>query len=183
MLAEEMDSGDILAVEQLKLTGKETAESLSETAAVKAAEMLPDVLIKIAKGALDKFPQNHNEADYCKLISKEDGFIDWNCSAVEIEAKIRAFYPWPLCRTIHNGKELIILKADVFSEPAHTSTAGSDTPKSSGQVLGIDKKDGILIQTGEGILAVKELQYQNKKPQMWREFINGARDFAGSRLG
>jgi methionyl-tRNA formyltransferase len=48
--------------------------------------------------------------------------------------------------------------------------------------LGIDQKYGILIQTGEGILAVTQLQYQAKKALFWRDFLNGARDFIGAQL-
>ena len=185
-LLKEMDSGDILAQEQLQLNGKETNGSLSEIAAVKAAEMLPDIIKKINNcvSGNDNIdfgkPQNHNEATYCKLISKEDGFIDWCESAVNIEAKIRAFNPWPLCRTIHDGRELILLKADVLSENEPV-----DLPQNKnlpGMVLGSNKNNGILIQTGDGILAVTELQYQAKKALFWRDFLNGARDFAGSQL-
>ncbi|MCL2185814.1 MAG: methionyl-tRNA formyltransferase [Treponema sp.] len=177
-LALQMDKGAILAQEKLQLTGKETAGSLSEIAAAKAAVMLPSVLIKIADGKLlqEAQEQNDSEAVYCSLISKEDGIIDWNKSAPEIEAKIRAYDPSPFCRTIHNGRELIILKADIFK----TSEKSQNNP---GQVLGIDKIHGILIQTGDGILAVTQLQYQAKKALFWRDFLNGARDFSGSLLG
>jgi len=174
-LAEEMDSGDILKQEELNLTGKETTESLSQTAAEKAALMLPDVLKKIKSGGIKKIPQSETgiKVSYCSLISRENGVIDWNMKAVEIEAKIRAFTPWPLCRTIHNGRELLILKADVLPG----SACGSP-----GQVLGIDQKYGIMVQTGEGILAVSQLQYQAKKALFWRDFLNGVRDFTGSYL-
>jgi len=174
-LAREMDSGDILAVEQLQLTGRETALSLSETVSEKAAKMLPDLLKKISSGSVEKKPQNHSEASYCKLFSKEDSFINWNKSALEIDAAIRAFTPWPLCRTIHKGKELIILKAETGQ--SHSVPQGKP-----GQVLGTDKEHGILIQTGDGILSVTELQYQQKKALFWRDFLNGARDFTGSQL-
>ncbi|MCL2804660.1 MAG: methionyl-tRNA formyltransferase [Treponema sp.] len=172
-LALEMDCGDILMQEQFELTGKETSDSLSEIAGIKAAQMLPELLKK--RGGFSGREQNHSEATYCSLITKEDGVINWNCSAPEIEAKIRAFTPWPLCRTIHNGRELIILKADVFNEP--------EMVKSPGEVLGTDKNHGILIQTGKGILAATHLQYQAKKALFWRDFLNGARDFTGSQLG
>jgi hypothetical protein len=58
--------------------------------------------------------------------------------------------------------------------------AGS--PASPGWVLGIDKKSGILIQTGDGVLAVSMLQYQSRKALSWRDFLNGSRDFIGSCL-
>jgi len=175
-LAQEMDSGDILAVERLRLTGGETTGSLSETVSKRAALMLPAVLDKIAAGERG-VPQDHSKASVCSMISKDDAFVDWNKSALEIEAKIRAFDPWPLCRTIHDKKELIILKASVCRD---ADGRGTGEP---GLVLGIDKQDGILIQTGEGILAVGELQYQAKKALFWKDFLNGARNFTGSILG
>ena len=175
MLAAEMDRGDILAAEKIELSGRETAGSLSELAAQKAALLLVSVLTQIKDGTAVKTAQNHEEAVYCKLISRDDGLIDWSLSAAQIEAKIRAFDPWPLCRTIHKGRELYILKADIFK--------GQIQEKSSGQVLGIDKENGILIQTGDGILSVTQLQYQAKKALAWRDFLNGARDFIGSQLG
>jgi len=49
--------------------------------------------------------------------------------------------------------------------------------------MGIDKQAGILVQTGEGILSVAELQYQGKKALFWRDFLNGARDFLNAQLG
>lgn len=173
-LAREMDSGDILAAEYLQLTGAETTESLSGVVSKKAALMLPSVLEKITKGEQGT-AQDHSKASYCSIISRNDGLIDWEKqSAAEIEARIRAFTPWPLCRTIHNGRELFILKAVVFNEKSDQGVPG--------QVLGIDK-NGILIQAGSGILAVTELQYQAKKALYFPDFLNGARDFEGSILG
>ena len=174
-LAPEMDQGDILAAEKIELSGRETAGSLGELAAQKAAQMFIDVLMKIKDGTVKKTAQNHEEAVYCKLIARNDGIIDWSSSAAQIEAKIRAFDPWPLCRTIHKGRELYILKADIFK--------GQVQKKKPARVLGIDKENGILIQTGDGILSVSQLQYQAKKALFWRDFLNGARDFLNSQLG
>jgi len=174
-LALEMDQGDILAVEKIELSGRETAGSLGELAAQKAARLLIQVLTKIKDGTVTKTAQNHEEASYCKLITRDDCLIDWTLSAAQIEAEIRAFDQGPLCRTIHKGRELYILKADIFKGQAEKNNPG--------QVLGIDKENGILIQTGDGILSVTQLQYQAKKALFWRDFLNGARDFLGSRLG
>jgi len=174
-LEKEMDSGDILAQEQLQLTGTERAGTLSETVAQKAAAMLPGVLKGIAAATIRPQAQNHSEASYCSLVTSADGFIDWMKSSCEIEARIRAFDPWPLCRTIHKGRELLVLRSAVVKNENSSAVPGL--------VLGIDKQHGILIQTGEGILAVTELQYQAKKALVWRDFLNGARDFVNSKLG
>ena len=175
-LTQEIDSGDILAARQLQLTGRETTGSLSEIAGEQAALILPEALEKIKAGEKGVM-QDRGGVSYCPLISKDDGIINWKAGALEIEAKIRAYDPWPLARTIHKGRDLFILKADVFKNEA-------GYPKGeSGVVLGIDKQNGILVQTGDGILAVTHLQYSGKKALFWQDFINGARDFPGSILG
>ncbi|MDR2921759.1 MAG: methionyl-tRNA formyltransferase, partial [Treponema sp.] len=108
-LAPQMDSGDIIAQERVPLAGRETTASLGALMAHKAAELLPAVLHDIEAGRAQAVPQNHSEATYCSLIAGEDGLIDWNKSAAEIDARIRAFDPWPLCWTMHEGLRLFIL--------------------------------------------------------------------------
>ncbi|MDR2370574.1 MAG: methionyl-tRNA formyltransferase [Treponema sp.] len=177
-LAAEMDSGDILAQEAFPLDGRETSESLGAAAAEKAAALLPSVLEGLAGGALHGRPQNHGEASYCSLISREDGVIDWNAGAAEIDARIRAFTPWPLCRTRFGGHELYIREA----RPLENRPDG--IPRAEpGTVLGIDKGAGILVQTGDGVLAARVLQLEARKALDWRAFLNGVRNFTGSRLG
>jgi methionyl-tRNA formyltransferase len=180
-LANEMDSGDILAQEQVQLTGRETSGTLSEIMAQKACTLLPQVLAQIASGANSPRPQDHGKASYCSLVSREEALIDWRRSAVEIDAAVRAYNPWPLARTVHKGKDLFIINASVYSYGKQD--AKIERGETPGVVLGIDKQAGILVQTGEGVLAVTELQYQAKKALEWKAFMNGARDFAGSKLG
>jgi methionyl-tRNA formyltransferase len=175
-LADEMDCGDILAREEVPLTGRETAGALSEIMAQKARALLPQVLAQIASGAARPRPQDHDKASYCSLVSREDALIGWQRSAAEIDAAVRAYNPWPLARTVHKGKDLYIIRASVCGYDGKAREA-------PGSVLGIDKQAGILVQTGDGVLAVTELQYQAKKAHGWKAFMNGARDFAGSKLG
>jgi methionyl-tRNA formyltransferase len=174
-LALEMDAGDILAQERIPLGGRETTLSLSVIAAAKGAELLLRVVREIALDKAAGRRQNNDEASYCGLIRSEDGLIDWSQGAVDIDAKIRAYTPWPLCRTVH-GKEILYI---LEGEPLGAGTPAETVP---GAVLGIDKNSGILVQTGDGILAVRRLQYAAKKALVWRDFLNGARDFIGSRL-
>jgi methionyl-tRNA formyltransferase len=175
-LAVEMDAGDILAQETVPLNGRETTASLSKTMAKKAAEMLTATLRGIAAGTLRGKPQDHGAATYCSLFEKKDGLIDWSLSAVEIEARIRAFDPWPLSWTTHGDNQLFILKAEALEDDDLSLI-------NPGWVLGKDEKKGILIQTRKGILAVSELKYRTKKAMDWKDFLNGARNFLDARLG
>jgi methionyl-tRNA formyltransferase len=180
-IAPETDTGNILASTEIPLSGRETTASLSERAGEAAALLLSETLrglvTALANG--EDFPEGRpqeGKPSYCSLITKDSGIIDWNRSAGEIDAMIRAYTPWPLARTGHNGQILFILEAAPF-----TGAEAGDT-LDVGRVLGTDKKNGILIQTGGGILAVTRLQYQARKALPWQAFLNGARDFIGARL-
>ena len=52
-----------------------------------------------------------------------------------------------------------------------------------GTLLGLDKSRGIMVQTTDGLLALRRLQLQQKKALPYREFANGMRDLAGTLLG
>jgi methionyl-tRNA formyltransferase len=180
-LAPEMDAGDVLAREIFPLTGRETAASLSGIAARKSAALLTGLIRKIAAGEVTGTPQNHAEAVYCRLLKKEDGRIDWSAGVLEIDARIRAFTPWPLSLTRHGEADLYILEGRPWDGPGAANPAGTGT-EPPGTVLGVDKGRGILVQTGNGIYAAERLQYRTKKALDWRSFLNGAPGFIGSRL-
>ncbi|MFP3089918.1 methionyl-tRNA formyltransferase [Treponema sp. TIM-1] len=175
-LAAEMDAGDILVQEAFPLTGRETTGELSEAAGVRGAALVRSLLSGLSQGLPPGKSQNHGEATYCGLIKKEDGRIDWTLNALLIDARIRAYTPWPLSFTIHEGRELYILRGRPYEGPCR------EPAPPPGTVLGIDKQAGILIQTGDGIFVAEALQYAAKKALDWRTFINGARDFIGSQL-
>jgi len=174
LLAAEMDAGDIIAEASLELSARETTQSLSEVSAIAAAHLLRELLEWNFDSWAPAARPQEGEAVYCREIKKEDGLIDWNKSAAKIDAQIRAYTPWPLSFT-HRGKDtLIILEAEPLEAPPEMVP---------GTVLGVDKSRGLLIQTGDGILAVSRLQWRTKKALDWKAFCNGERDFIGVRLG
>jgi methionyl-tRNA formyltransferase len=177
-LAREMDAGDILLQERFPLSGGETTASLSEYTARRSAALLPRVLRGILTGDLRARPQRAEEASFCSLLSKEEGRIDWSLSAVEIDARIRAFNPWPLSWTMHGETVCYILEGRPWEGEGGPPSGGA----LPGGVLGTDKRAGILIQTGDGVYAASRLQYQMKKALDWKDFLNGARGFTGARL-
>ena len=169
-----MDEGDILAQTVVELNGTETAESLLNYSAEEGAKLILDVIKRTsAEGKLPAGTPQSGEASYTGIIKKEDGRINWNDSAESIEAKIRAYYPEPGCWCMENGNSLRILEAKLYSD---------DKEAAAGTVLEFSKSDGILIKTGDGILAVRKLQRQGKNAMDYKSFMNGARNFIGTVL-
>jgi len=183
-IALELDSGDILLQESFPLTQHESADDLAERSALMGAEMIRKVLAKIEQGKVQSKPQDPDMATYCRRMRKEDGHINWRLPAAMIERMVRAYNPWPKAYSYWNGTQLSILKSCVRLTGNDIGDPGIDTAKSRpGEVLGVDRKNGILIQTGEGLLCAEQLQLQGKKVLFWKDFLNGNRDLIGSQLG
>jgi methionyl-tRNA formyltransferase len=176
-LAPKMDAGDILGTRSLSLGGRETTGSLSPILADLGAALLPVTLRELVQDRIRPVAQDESKASYCRLVSKEDGRIDWNTDAAVIERMIRAYDPWPRAFTSWGGRRLNLLAGGVYPERVDT------TGKRQGLVLDIDNRYGILVNTGGGVLYVSRLQLQAKKPLDWRSFLNGQKDFIGAQLG
>ncbi len=179
-LALEMDAGDILARREIPLDGTETSASLTERAAEIGAELLVQTLNAIEAGNQQAEAQEHDRASYCGLVRKQDGLLNWDRSALELDRVVRAFHPWPGAFTTFDGKELKLHETAVPTELDHSETMASAQP---GQVLGVDNRHGILVQTGDGVLALRRLQLPGRKALDWATFLNGTPNFLGSVLG
>jgi methionyl-tRNA formyltransferase len=177
IMDQELDHGPILAKSKIqilnsKITYKELSEQLSDT----GAELLIKNLFDYIEEKVIPEEQDHSQATFCKLIKKEDGKIDWNKSAREIDCQIRAFQEWPESHTIFDNKILKILEAD-FKNPS-TALGAS---KKNGEVF-LDEDKQLCVQTGNSILILKTLQLEGKKPTSAKEFLNGHKDIIGTIL-
>ena len=175
-IAQEMDTGDILLQKDLQLTGTENSVEVLDTLTSFGAEMILQVLSDIENSCENAISQNNEEASYCSIMQKEDGEIDWNDSALNIHAKIRAFYGWPTAFTGLDGTIVTIHKAAIYNS---IGTVFENDSNIEGTIIGVDKKEGILIKTGNGILAVQNLQKQSKKAMNFKDFINGIKNIQG----
>ncbi len=175
----EMDAGDIIRQTPYLLDGTETTASLTETIAQAAAPELVWAVKDILGGREKRVPQDDSKATYCRIIGKKDGLMNWAMNAGQLEKMVRAYIPWPKCRTTLKSEPLVILESSVLPETAWES----DEPATPGTILGVDKSRGILIQTGNGILAVTRLQMASRKPLDFSSFLNGVKLENGTTLG
>ena len=168
-----VDTGDIIIIKELAIAEDETGGGLFDKLAVVGAEACVEALEQIANGTATRTPQNHEEATHVSMISKEFGIIDWNKSAVEIERLIRGLNPWPSAYTKLDDKTFKIWKAAVKAE---------NTSEKPGTVCKITK-DGLDVQTGEGVLSLVEVQLEGKKRMDAGSFLRGYQVEVGTLLG
>lgn len=180
-IAPEMDTGDLVLVQRIPLTGKETAGALSEYCAHAAAPMVVEALDRIEDGRA-VFMSQRGEPTYCGKISKEDSRIDWAKSSRELDAQIRAFDPWPGSYTSLRGARLSILEAEPLDEYMPIEKDEHVTNPAPGTIIAVSASKGIVVATGRGFLAIKRLQLATRKPMGAYEFANGVRGLVGAVL-
>jgi methionyl-tRNA formyltransferase len=182
-VAPEMDSGDVLARQEIALNGTETTESLSALSATLGAELLAAVIDQLEAGTSQGEPQDESAATYCCALSKDSGMVDWSLAAVDIDARVRAYHPWPGAWTYLSGERLAIISSHPWQVDSTVVTAAAGSGAEPGMVISVDKSRGIMVQTGKGLLALMRLQLRGKKPMDYKDFANGARGLVGTRLG
>ncbi|UCD09535.1 MAG: methionyl-tRNA formyltransferase [Dehalococcoidales bacterium] len=165
-VALKVDSGNILGQVQVPVTDYDTTEILTAKLSLLSAQMVLDVLPRLMNGEIIPRQQDSSQSNYFGQMSKQDGEIDWNMSAVDIWRRVRAYNPWPGCYTKWKGKQLKILKARPVS-------SGENIPPGRMVILP-DKQLG--IGTGSGMLAVSEVQLEGKRVMPAGDFIQGQRD-------
>ena len=104
-LALEMDSGDILGQLRLPLSGTETAEDIAEVAAIMGADLLsPGARGDRARAGRRPRPQE-GEPSYCSMLQQGGRPHRLDSPLLDIDAKVRAFYPWPGAFTYFRGMQ------------------------------------------------------------------------------
>lgn len=167
------DTGDMIIKDQIKLDKKETGGSLHDKLAVLGGNLIVKALDMIEQGVAPRQAQDENEFTYVGMLKKEDGHIDFTKSAVAIERLIRGLNPWPSAYTKMDGKTLKLWEADVLEGTKQGEC---------GEIIEVTK-DAIIIQTGDGLLAVKELQLEGKKRMPVSAFLLGYSVAVGTKLG
>ncbi len=174
LMDEGWDTGPVLSRAQIPVSAQDTTGSLMDKLSRIGAQLLLDVLPRLAKGTLVPRPQDEVMVDYSGLIRKDDGEIDWNLPAVDIWRRVRAYQPWPECYTLWRGKQFKILEAAPLDRQA------ADT---AGQVITLDRKNTTFgVSTSEGVLSVLRVQLEGKRAMSAAEFLRGQHDWAGMVL-
>lgn len=164
-----------------------------DTGAVRIAEALPigtdddtqslhDRLAQLGAGlilrALREWPpavaQDTAAATQAPKISKAETRIDWRAPAVAIERAIRAYRPAPGAHTLWQGQVLKIWRAATCANGSAEAVPGT-VLEAGGSVL--------RVATGDGILALHEVQRAGGKRLAVADFLAGAGLAAGARLG
>ena len=137
------------------------------------AKLLVDTIRRLEKGDCPRTPQNGQDMSYHPMLKKDMGQVDWTMPARDIVNLARGLYPWPSAYTCCRGKTLKIWEAQVEAEPdAENPSRLPGKNFCPGSVVQVTKQS-LKIQTGKGLLSVRELQLEGKKRMPVDAFLRG----------
>ncbi|MDD7511737.1 MAG: methionyl-tRNA formyltransferase [Peptostreptococcaceae bacterium] len=166
-MAEGLDTGDMISKVEVEI-GDMTYGELSEVLADRGSKLLVSTIDDIAAGKFTLEKQDDNLSSYAPIIKKEDGRVDFNKSAFEIQCQIRAYDPWPGTYTTYGGQSIKLWRADVLSE----DEASSYDAAVPGTIVDINKEN-IVVACGKGYLRLLEIQPQGKKRMTVKAYLLG----------
>ena len=164
-----LDAGPVYTCVTRKLNGGETAGTLEVEMGEMAAEATDDVLCGIFSGKLKSVPQDDAQATFCRKIKKADGIIDWSADALDIDAKVRAYFPWPgaKCTVVSEKGTSVITISKCKVRP--------DASGFPGEFLSADKKSMIVACGSGGAIEILEVIPAGGRSMPAAAFRNGMR--------
>jgi methionyl-tRNA formyltransferase len=188
-----MDTGAMLLKVHTPIQLLDNTHQLAQTLANLGADLVVETLLKLGRQEIQPIPQDSSQATYAPLIQKQDYGLDWSRSAIELHNQVRGFFP--NCVASFRDKSLKIIATAPLMDAYFSqlppeikvleqlSASLSEKLGRPGEVMSIVKGLGPIIQTGEGLLLLQEVQLAGKRAQKAWDFANGMRLAVGEVLG
>jgi methionyl-tRNA formyltransferase len=164
-----MDTGPVIDRAELAIGPTDTSASLHDALSALGGEVLRRSLGRYLAGELVPVPQATDGVVMAPMIRKEDGQLDFQRPAAELERRLRAFTPWP---GAFFSTESGVVKV-------HQARVGQGVG-APGTVLAVGG-DGIELACGQGSLVLTTLQPEGKRAMPARDFLSGRKVAVGAR--
>ncbi len=168
----QIDTGNIIMQETIKIDDDETAGELHDRMKEKGAIMVASTIELIAKGEFKPLPQSSIDVSTLKTapkIFRNETKIDWNKPANDIRNHIRGLSPYPaayfsITHPTDGDVSIKVFRCNLL----YQNVTSSDKP----QIL-TDKKNYFRIALPEGTIDIQELQMHGRKRMSTAEFLRG----------
>ena len=162
-MAAGLDTGDMIYKKNCDIEAHDTSNTLHDKLAVQGAEAICNVLEseKIFINFLEAAKkQDDCEAIYAHKLTKTEAEINFQLSAYDIEKKVRAFNPWPVCFIKLANQENL----RIWSAYAVNKNLIDIERYKIGEIIEIDKL-GVKVKCGDdSCLLLTCIQWAGGKP-------------------
>ncbi|UKT62416.1 methionyl-tRNA formyltransferase [Pedobacter mucosus] len=165
-LKQEIDTGDVIFSDSIKIGDDETAGDIHDKLMVLGANLLVKTIKAVELNEVTEQPQPQNDIlKHAPKIFKDDCKIDWNNSSQTVYNLIRGLSPYPTAFTLLNDKTLKIFKAEIEDKESAIVAGGFLT----------DGKTFLKFATKDGFIKLLDIQYEGKKRMLIEDFLRGMR--------
>lgn len=157
-----LDTGPIVAQEEVGLDGNETGPELEVRLAAIAASLLERSLGPWLDGALAAVPQATDGVILTRPLRRADGLLDPSRPAAELERRVRAYRPWPGTFVDLDDVRLVVSEATaVPGEPADVA----------GRLVRAGNRPALA--TTDGRLVLQAVTQPGKRTMSGAEWLRG----------
>ena len=168
-----LDSGDMLLRREIEISDGETAGDIHDKLAILGAELLIETIEGLENGTVPRTPQDHENATYAPMMTKDLGKINWSEKAINIKNLVRGTQPWPGAFTTYKGQNIKILEVDIVNKFKEDE---------NGKVVKVNN-EGIFVNTIDNCIVIKQIQFPGKKSMLVEDFLRGNEFEVGVLLG
>lgn len=170
-----LDTGPILLQWRTPVGEEETAGQLHDRLAARSGPFLLQTLAGLSQRRLSLQLQDERLATYAPKIDRKEAEVDWARPAWELSGVIRALDPWPGAFTRLGERPFKVFLPFRDQSERH----GRRVP---GWIVDVNERR-MLVETGEGRLAIRECQLPGRRRMVVAEFARGFPLKPGMRLG
>jgi methionyl-tRNA formyltransferase len=161
-----IDTGAVISQERTRVARDDTTESLGARLAEIGADMAVRDIPRWIAGELVAVPQAKAGATVTRLLTKADGWIDWDRAAEELERHVRAMWPWPRAWTTIDGVPMQVHGAQIF--------AGDYEGFAPGSLLPVRQR--LIVACGVGALELLVVEPAGRRAMSGASYLNGRRE-------
>ena len=159
-----MDSGDMIAKEEIKIEDNDNIESLTNKLSIIASNMIIKYLPSLIDGTNNRVKQDISKVTFSPIITREDEHLDFNVTAKEIFNRCRMLSPNPLPNIKIDDIEYKIAECKIVDASGKVST-----------VVSKDKNSFTIMAKDKGIM-VSKIKPIGKNIMNVKDFFNGYHD-------
>lgn len=160
-----LDAGAMISHGTLVIDERATAQSLHDGLSALGAELMVTAMHTLAEhGQLAATPQDESLVTYAHKLQKSEAALDWTRTAMELSRQVRAFNPFPVAHAQLKGEVCRLWMATCHAD----ANVGTAVP---GRIAAVG--DTIVVECGQGLLHIEELQMPGGKRLPARDFLRG----------